>query len=571
MWSRLLSVAVLGVAVGGVAVWLALGQGDDNPARASIHRETPEPRHVPSTPAQGVAQSLAEIVENPTDFRRNTDLYALLADTRPSEVEALLAEAASLDASPHRYDVARVLYTRFAELDPHAAADHVVAANYHSSWVAAVFRAWAHTDVDAAVEHAAKLENDAKAIAAEAILELDLPPWRLEEIARQLDGQRVLAAIHTRKALTGGELDFAAAWESALRVFDVSQQSDAPERLGRRVIAFEHLGPLARRWAEHDPPAAMAGVANASTPYNEVMAQVVLQVWAADDPSAAVAWLAGQQTGREGLARALMQGLIKQGVDQAIRAIDAIPARLQGEARLGLVSALQQRDASDVDFQILIDWYGTLDAPSGRLAGDLSRAYAAHDPQRALAWAQTLDGRAQRAAFNAAATQLARSDMALAKRLIAEIESPRLRSEAARQVVFSQAFRNPKATLEWARSFPVENDRPELEHQAIAMWARVSPRDATREVLAMRDAESRDSTAARIAGDVARNGHADLAEDLFSAVESQSARRRIATALVRHYTQNEPDETKADFYRAIAPEGGRGYRTDPEGRVRVVP
>ena len=87
----------------------------------------------------------------------------------------------------------------------------------------------------------------------------------------------------------------------------------------------------------------------------------------------------------------------------------------------------------------------------------------------------------------------------------------------------------------------------------------------------MRDAESRDATAARIAWNVARNGHADLAEDLFNAAESQSARRRIAAALARHYTETEPNEAKADFYRAVAPERGRGYNIDAEGRVRIVP
>ncbi|MYA16512.1 MAG: hypothetical protein F4089_11310 [Gammaproteobacteria bacterium] len=560
MRSRLLlSVAVVGVTLGGVAAWLALSQVDEDNRRAPIPRERSEPPLISST-SWGVRQSLAQIVGNPTDFRRNADLYALLADTGLAEVEALLADVASLPASPHRYDVARVLYTRFAELDPDAAADHVVAANYHSSWVTAVFRAWAHTDVDAAVDRAATLESDAKAIAAEAILELDLPPGRQEQIAGQLDGKHVLAAIHARKALTGAERDFAAAWASALRLFDIPQQPDAPELFGRRAVAFEHLGPLARRWARHDPVAAMAAVVNARPPYDEVMAQVVLQVWASADPPAAVAWLAGQQTAREGWARALMQGLTKRGVDEAIRAIDSIPARLQGEAALGLVSALRERDAGDVDFQILIDWYGTLEAPSGRLTGNLSRAFAAHDPQRAMAWAQTLNGRAQKAAFNAAATQLARSDPALPKRLVGEIESTGLRREAAQQVVFSQAFKNPRATLEWARSFPVEADRPQLERQAITMWARVSPRDATREVLAIRDAESRDATAARIARDVARKGHADLAEDLFNAAESVSARRRIATALVSHYTETEPDRAKADFYRAIAPERVRAVK-----------
>ena len=130
----------------------------------------------------------------------------------------------------------------------------------------------------------------------------------------------------------------------------------------------------------------------------------------------------------------------------------------------------------------------------------------------------------------------------------------------SQQFVSTTGMRDPKGMLQWARSFPVEADRGQLERQTFTVWSVRAPRDAIREVLAIRDAERRDELAATVAWSIVRRD-AELAEELFEAVESESARRTIADVLLRHYTETKPNERKADFYRRIAPErqsrGGR--------------
>ena len=560
MLSRLLAVGFLGIAIGAAGFWLATDHGGVAPPQAPSSGEVPA-RHVDSPTAVPSAQrSLAQIVDNANDFQRNTALYALLADTGREEVEALLAEVEALAPTPHRYDAARVLYTRFAELDPEAAADHVATANYHSSWVAAVFRAWAHRDLDAAVDRAAVLDGDAKAIAAAAILELDLPEWQRQDVAKQLDSEAALVAIATREALGGADKDFAAAWQSAVKAIDIPTEPGSLAEAQGLFHAFGQLGVLARRWATHDPVAAMAALTGMENPQMSLQAQAgVLQIWAADDPSAAIAWLAEQEGGRRGgrnwMTQVLMSGLMERGVDQAILALDTIPAHLQEEARVGLVNALQSfRDRSDVDFQIVLDWYGTLESSSDQLARSLADAYAAHDPERAFSWARTLTGRAQRAAIDPAVRRIARSNSALARRLIADIDVSELRMDAARQFISTAGRNDPEGALEWARSFPVDDDRPSLERHALTVWARTSPSEAVREVLSLRDPELRDEVAGSIAWSVMGNGQVELAEELFDAAESENARRQIASVLLRYYTSVAPDEDKADFYREIAPE-----------------
>ena len=102
MLSRLLAVGFLGVAIGAAGFWLATDAGDQRVRPAPTPGEATDrsvdwPRAVPSA-----QRSLAQIVDTATDFQRNTALYALLADTGPDEVEALLAEVEALAPAPHR-------------------------------------------------------------------------------------------------------------------------------------------------------------------------------------------------------------------------------------------------------------------------------------------------------------------------------------------------------------------------------------------------------------------------------------------------------------------------------------
>ena len=556
-----MSVGVIGVAIGGAAVWFGLQEGTETEEPAS--RQTYEPPVDSPAAVPTRRRSLAEIVRNPRDFQRNTDLFALLADTGPDEVRALLAEAEALAATPHRYDVARVIYTRFAELDPEAAADHVVSADYHPTWVAAVFRAWAHTELDASVVRAAALGDDAKAIAAGAILALDLPLAQRADIASQLDSEMALAAINAREALAAADDDFAVAWQTALRGVDMSREPRTASEMQDMASTFAQVALLARRWAGHDPAAAMAAIGSVG---NETFARMArsaaFEVWAADDPSGAIAWLAEAENvrTRDSLVRVLMRELVQRGLGEAIAMLDTIPANLREGANVNLVRALQGRGSSDLDFQIVLDWYDTLESPSDRLGAEFARTYAARNPEQAFAWAQTLAGRARHDAVGRAIRQLARSDPALTKRLIVEIEDAPLRQRAAQQFVSAAARNDPRDTLRWARSFPAEEDRGQLVQRALAAWSRESPRDAALEVLALRDATLRDDVAASVAWAVADRGQAELAEDLFEAVESDEARERVATVLLRFYTDIDPDEDKAEFYRRIAPERERRPR-----------
>ena len=130
---------------------------------------------------------LAEIAEITDDFSRNAAMYRLAEGATREQIEDWLAEVETLPSSPYRYDVARVLYIRFAVLAPEAALEHAQAGSTKPAWLEAVFRTWAQLDPEAAIVRAASLGSSAKPAASRALLQLGLTVGELRLVSERLD------------------------------------------------------------------------------------------------------------------------------------------------------------------------------------------------------------------------------------------------------------------------------------------------------------------------------------------------------------------------------------------------
>ena len=530
----------VGIVIGLTTAWVAY----DFTARAGSG--TMITNAAPVEPARGwppeeaaKALTLTQIAALVSDFDRNKALYTHIADADFPRLLELLDEVDALSESSHRYDVLRVIYLRMATLDPETTVDHVLGRSYRTSWLSSVFRAWAHEDLDAAVAHAASLDFHAKPVAMRAILDLDLSDGQREAVARRLDGEEILAGIETREDLVGGTADFASAWEAGL------DQADSNLRMQR-------LTQIARAWAEFDPVAALE--AAGAIPHTQLVTTLqglVLQSWTTDDPVAAIAWVGEQKPSlnRMSLTVTAIAVLARENIRSAISFLDSIPAHLQESARLGLVTTLQipTGDISDTDVDIVLDWYETLDRASQRkLSPSLSAAMARRQPEQALDWAQSLEGRARDDAMRDVLMDLASTDLELAQRLVAEIDDANLRYESSLTIVYTAAYANPRAALEWAQSFESEPQRVALVGAVLNQWANESPDDAVDVLLDMSRGPARDQVAANVATRLVQH-QGELAERLFDAIESAEVRRPLASTLRRHFAQTDPD--KAAFYR----------------------
>ena len=555
MWGRL-AVGVLSLAVGAAAAWVLLdpGNGATSPERP-VRQD--EPPIVDSTTARtDVRASFASIAALPSDFERNNALYGLLADADATHVERLLAEAENLPPADHRYDISRVLYIRFAAIDPAAAVDHVVAANYHPSWVAAVFRVWAHRDLEAAAARAVTLGDAPKALATRAILDLDLPAEQREVLANQLDDGTgwgtisALGMISAREAARGGQRDFAAEGENAIR------STDATARWWR-------VRQVVRAWVRADPASALAWVEGVTDQQLAWAAQTAFtQTLVAKDPVAALDVLARTDgIWSSATVDILMRGLVKVGVADAIASLDVVPTFVQRRARIALLNAVRSHRAGDLDFESVLDWYSTLAQPiRAKLAVGMAGTYAAHDPESAFAWAMALeDEQAKGGAIRGVMGQLGGTDRATGMRLLARIEDPAVHSRALSRFFDAYRYDDPREAWRWARSVRWEEHRPNLLQSAFHTWASADPEEATSGLLAL-PVQLRDKTAAQIRWQTMLGtvGHARV-ERIFDAIEWEGARQRMANGLARYYTDTDPNEERAAFYRGIAEETDDDY------------
>ena len=531
--------ALVGIVIGFAAAWVVYNPSD----QPDMQTATPDaaPVGLAKSPPQSPAKTptLTAIAQLVSDFDRNKALYTHIADADFERLLELLDEVDALPGSPHRYDVARVIYIRMAALDAAATVDHMLGRSYRTSWLNAVFRAWAHADLDAAAARAALLDVHAKTVATRAIFELDLPDDQRAAVARRLDGEEILAGVETREDLVDGESGFFSAWEEGLKETDTN-------------LRMRRLGQIARAWAEFDPVAALqAAGALPNAQLATALQGFVLQSWTTDDPVSAIAWLGEQEPSfdLQTLTVTAMAVIAQENIGNAISFLDSMPDHLQEYAGQGLVATLQipTGGISDADVDTVLDWYATLDRARQReLSTTLSFAIVRRQPERALQWAQSLEGQTREDAVRHVLSSLASTDLELAQRLVAEIDDANLRFESSATIIYAAANADPQAALEWAQSLESDSERVLLVGAVLNQWANADPDDAVAVLLDMRRGPFRDQVAASVATGLVRH-EVELAERLFETIESAEFRRPLAAMLRRHFASTDPD--KAARYR----------------------
>ena len=522
------------VAVGTGLAWYAMAPPSAEPARAGAGG-VPEPSPTVPSPQPLEPDAPSDFVEITTiteDAARNRALYGLLAGADQSRIEDLLKQAGDLPASPHRTDVVRILYIHLAALNPQAAADHVLNARYQRSWLATVFRAWAHSDFEAAVRHAASLDASPRSVVAQAFLEMDLPAWQQEMIAEKLDAAMLLAAVRGHQELATGTPQ--QAWTNALAL---PAGGDQNRRLGMAALA----------WAKDDPAAALRAVDEFTGDAGRWMAGRVMTDWAKSDRRAALRWLSEQEgSDRSKWHAAMLAGAIAEtDVNAALDAIDQMPAWAQQDAKSAIL-----RNWLRTDLPAVLDWFGSQPlADQESFHYTVAHMLARHDPEQAFGWAITTDRRVRERILDSVFREI--SDRATAESLFRRVDDPELKAGLVFELYWNHAPDDPKAALRWANGFD-PTTRDELRSLAYQRWAERDPAGAIREVARHRDPALRDGVAANVIEGLLDAFHVEEAERLFAMIETADVRRSAAFSLLWYFRDTDPDPAKAATYRAIA-------------------
>ena len=566
------------VAVGLVLVvaWLVvdlpgLRPIDEEPAETAVPVAQPLP-----VVESGIA-TLADIALIEDDFSRNAALYALIGDAPQARVEEWLAEVDTLPATRHRPDLARVLYIRFAVLDPEAALQHALRGPTRASWLVAIFRTWGQIDPNAAAARAATLLPSARAAASRALLELDLPRAELRAILAGLDqsgparnvqrrtqlvtgkpqltrNEYLLAEIEARTHARREGESHSDAWDRAISVEDA---------LVRQILVDR----LVIDWAGRDPAAAMAAVESWNTedvyqpfvagggfapsmPIRGFLKSRVIRQWAQDDSQAALTWAMGRE--REDMLRfatVVLSTLAEQAPAEAISRLADLPEAVRARASGGVLWTLARTDLDRAMglFESLSIGEQTRNAMALR-----QELISQRSPQSAFDWALSIDHRIRTREVASVLAAVSYQDLAEALRLLDSIEDPAIRTAAAPGLVAQQVQRDAREALAWARNFRPETERGNLVVQVFNAWSRTDPGGASRELFETRGGPTRDRAAAGMMSGVV--GHdVPLAERLFDSIETPEQQAVAAEILHRHFTDIDPRQRKAERYRKFLP------------------
>ena len=539
--------------------------------------ETAVPVAVPLPVLETGIATLADIASIEDDFSRNASLYALIGDATRRRIEEWLAEVEALPVRRHRSDIARVLYIRFAVLDPEAALQHALRGATKASWLAAIFRTWGQIDPDAAAARGGTLLPFAKAVASRALLELDLPRAELLALTARLDespsddvqrhvqlvtgkprrtpSEGLLAEIEARTHARREGESYADAWKRA-----ISLEGDA---LVRQILVEQTVVD----WALADPVAAMAAVGAWDTdevyvpnvagggfasnqPIRPMLQARIMWIWARGDAQAAMSWTMRQEPAAMQMhVPMVLAALAEQSPAEAVARLADLPDALRQQAGGSLLWTLAR---TDLDRAVRLFESLSIEQQSNNAMALSQELVSRRSPREAVDWALSLDRRIRPREVAAVLLRLYFRDHAEALRLLDSIEDPAIRAAAAPGLVPGQVQRDAQEALDWARNFRPETERGNLVVQVFHTWARLDPGVACRTLLETRGGPTRDRAAATMMPNVVAHD-SRLAERLFDSIETAEQQAVAAQTLYRHFTDIGPRARKAERYRKYLP------------------
>ena len=567
-------VAVVAVGVVLLGAWLAVGPPgfpiDEEPA------ETAAPVAVALPVLEGGIKTLADLASIEDDFSRNAALYAFIGDAPQARVEEWLAEVDTLPATLHRSDVARVLYIRFAVLDPEAALQHALRGATRASWLAAIFRTWGQLDPEAAAARAATLLPSANAAASRALLELDLSRAELRAIVARLDESGPASNVQPGIQLAAGKPQFT---RNEYLLAEIEARAHARREGESHADAWDRAisveDPLVRQilvdrlvidWARRDPGAAMAAVESWNTedayqpfvtgggfvpnmPIRGFLKSGIIRQWAQDDAQAALTWAMGLE--RDDMLRfatVVLSTLAEKAPAEAISRLADLPEAVRARATVGVLWTLAR---TDLDRAMRLFESLSIGEQTQHTMALRQELISQRSPQSALDWALSIDRRI-RAREVSSVIGAVSWDLAEALRLLDTIEDPAIRAAAAPSLVAQQVQRDAKEALAWARNFRPEAERGNLVVQVFDAWSRTDPGGACRELFETRGGPTRDRAAARMMPGVVDHD-VPLAERLFASIETPDQQAVAAQVLHRYFTDIDPRQRKAERYRKYLP------------------
>jgi hypothetical protein len=435
----------IGIALGAVAAVYVEAPRSPVP-NAEVPDAAPPSLSTPVPTLRARAEPDAKVIDSlslrPRGTAERAAFYAAVARADARGIETLLIGARAISDRHARLFALDVLLARYAELDASEAVAAAKELDLPAESLVPLYQAWLKSSPSAALASLGALEDPKKVRVATG----------------------VLAFVSDDDALVAQLL-------AAL-----------PAQTANQV----YLGSLAQL-AQTSPAEALAHARKIadSTRRREAVNRVLF-AWAQSDPRAVADYLEGldAEEGRGAARTGVWTQIATAAPDLALERVATLPEDLRPNVQSTAIQALAQRDPKAAIARLA-------DMPRGVINRDgmlplVARAYAARDPEGALAWARALQPPVN-GVMAAVVSGLADKDPARAFDLASEIASPTEQLQALQQVVNFAIARDPTSVgplLERVLAMPNSAQRQTLVQMAVASLANSDPSKAAEWLIA---------------------------------------------------------------------------------------
>jgi hypothetical protein len=438
--------AATGIVFAGAAVfWLQRNPGmqeqlglaappvEANPELLSSHEAT-----VQRASHYQDVDSVAETLELPSNFARREALHVVAGRADARQLGSLIKEAKRVSDPAIRLDALEILLLRYVEVDPRAALRSAQETDRSTApkLVSIVIGAWSRTQLDAAMEAAKGLSNEALRTAAARAIVASNPA--IAGRAKNRDERKRLA----------GKLGIRETSDAFVLDADPAKLLDDPHGAIEEALAFPEtarraqLVRIAQAWARVAPEEAWEHAANLPQGANRIVFEnAVIATWAATQPELAFAHVSslGNHGRRDQLLKQVTVELARRDPVLAMQVVKG----LKGGDRASLQSVVVDEWAR-YDPAGAATWVEGLDRmQQSRYAFLIGESYVLQNRDEALAWALRISRSPGRNLWSRMLGILAGQDPAEALRIALSAEYAPQRNQAISSVLTAIATRDP--------------------------------------------------------------------------------------------------------------------------------
>ncbi len=538
---------ILGIGCSSGMYWLLFAPKDNGQSLdAATHNPTgisqPTTREpnasdvVPSSslPSLYTLRRLEDLEEIRSPFDRDLALQVRLVFSNETQVARLLSQSMNLSTNDIRYDAQSAIVQKFAQLNPRRALSRVLAMDSQHNpdrLIVAVFREWAHSDLNGAIAQARVLNETRRDSTLRTILEerTDLPEETRKSIAAEVGNEQIAIEVLLEERVEKAMENPEEAWEEL-----VLELQDAP-------IHRESLVQVALSWIEKNGMSVMGRISTSLTnlqarrgvilgilhglassnpseafryaltmendPFHSAKESVV-DVWARSDPQSALAAVSGieEKTSRETLEKSIAYRWAEKEPMKVLEAVNALPEHVRESTTRTAISKIAENSPRDA--AVLVAEMESGDArkySASTLAGD----WLTQDQGAVLNWI-----------LNEPAIQ----DM---KHWLLE------------NTLFRIALEDPKLAMETALAQPFADGEMGLEGSVIGAVALSDLNTAIELLPQVREGPTSIYAFREVTGALIRNGDVDEAVDMVHQIPDPK-KPDFYTGLVQAWAGNDP-------------------------------